>query len=82
MRDGGGVAWAGCRRKKEAREVHKRSEFAQKVHGLRAKLHNQKRFKEKVQMKKTYVRVRRWRWGSTRGRLHQGACGVPSPLAA
>ena len=41
------------RRKKEAREVHRRSKFAQKVHGLRAKLFNQKRFKEKVQMKKT-----------------------------
>ena len=35
-------------RKKEAREVHKRSTFAKKVRGLRAKLHNKKRFKEKV----------------------------------
>lgn len=42
-----------CSRKKEARAAHKRSEFAQRVHGLRAKLYNQKRFKEKVQMKKT-----------------------------
>jgi ribosome biogenesis protein NSA2 len=41
------------RRKKEARSVHKRAEFAQKVHGLRAKLHNAKRFKEKATMKKT-----------------------------
>lgn len=41
------------RRKKEAREVHRRSKFAQKVHGLRAKLYNQKRFKEKAAMKKT-----------------------------
>lgn len=40
-------------RKKEAREAHSRSKFAQKVHGLRAKLYNQKRFKEKVEMKKT-----------------------------
>lgn len=40
-------------RKKEAREVHRRSKFAQKVHGLRAKLYNKKRFKEKVEMKKT-----------------------------
>lgn len=49
------------RRKKEAREAHSRSKFAQKVHGLRAKLYNQKRFKEKVEMKKTYAwtRVRR-----------------------
>ena len=30
-------------RKKEARSAHKRSEFAQKVHGIRAKLYNQKR---------------------------------------
>ena len=40
-------------RKREARMVHKRSEFAQKVHGLRAKLYNQKRFKEKATMRKT-----------------------------
>jgi len=43
------------RRKKEAREVHKRSRFAQKVHGLRAKLYNAKRYKEKAIMRKTYV---------------------------
>ncbi|CAM9178861.1 unnamed protein product [Heterosigma akashiwo] len=41
------------KRKREARQVHKRSEFAQKVHGLRAKLYNQKRFKEKAAMRKT-----------------------------
>jgi hypothetical protein len=40
-------------RKRVAREVHKRSEFAQKVHGIRAKLYHQKRFKEKATMKKT-----------------------------
>lgn len=40
-------------RKKEARMVHKRSEFAQKVHGLRAKLYHKKRHAEKIQMKKT-----------------------------
>ncbi|GAB5031152.1 ribosome biogenesis protein nsa2 [Nannochloropsis oceanica] len=40
-------------RKKEAREVHRRSRFAQKVHGLRAKLYNAKRYKEKAQMRKT-----------------------------
>lgn len=39
-------------RKREARKVHKVSEFAQKAHGLRAKLFNQKRFKEKAAMKK------------------------------
>lgn len=55
-RVGGGARRAGAgRRKKEAREVHKRSQFAQNVQGLRAKLYHQQRFKEKVQMKKTYV---------------------------
>lgn len=40
-------------RKKEARSVHKKSQFAQKVHGIRAKLYNEKRFKEKAAMRKT-----------------------------
>jgi ribosome biogenesis protein NSA2 len=40
-------------RKKQAREAHKRSQFAQKVKGLRAKLYNKKRFQEKAQLKKT-----------------------------
>jgi len=33
--------------------VHKRAEFAQRAHGLRAKQFNEKRFKEKAAMKKT-----------------------------
>lgn len=41
------------RRKKEAREVHKRASVARKVHGIRAKLLNKKRFKEKATMRKT-----------------------------
>lgn len=40
-------------RKREARLVHKRAEFAQKVHGLRAKMFNKQRYKEKATMKKT-----------------------------
>ncbi len=40
-------------RKREARLAHKRSDFAQKVHGLRAKLYNARRFKEKATMRKT-----------------------------
>jgi len=40
-------------RKRDARLVHKRSEFAQKVTGIRAKLFNKKRFKEKAAMRKT-----------------------------
>ena len=39
-------------RKKEARSVHSRAQFAQKVKGLRAKLHNKKRYAEKAVMKK------------------------------
>lgn len=42
-------------RKREARVVHKRSEFAQKVHGLRAKQFHKKRYQEKVTMKKTIL---------------------------
>jgi len=41
------------KRKKEARQVHNRSKFAQKVQGLKAKILNKKRFAEKAQMKKT-----------------------------
>lgn len=40
-------------RKREAREVHKKSAYAQKVHGFKAKLYNKKRHAEKIQMKKT-----------------------------
>jgi len=40
-------------RKREARKAHKISEFAQKSFGLRAKLFNQKRFKEKAALRKT-----------------------------
>lgn len=35
--------------------AHEQAKYAQRVHGIRAKLYNQKRFKEKIQMKKTYV---------------------------
>jgi len=40
-------------RKKKAREGSERSAFAQKVHGLRAKLYNKKRYAEKAELKKT-----------------------------
>ena len=42
-------------RKKEARVVHQRAKYAQKVKGLRAKLFNKKRFQEKADMKKPYA---------------------------
>lgn len=41
------------KRKKEAREVHKRSQFAQKVRGLKSKIYTKKRHAEKASMKKT-----------------------------
>ena len=41
------------KRKKEAREPHKRGKVAKKLRGIKAKIHNKERFKEKVQMKKT-----------------------------
>ncbi len=40
-------------RKREARQAHKLSAFAQRSFGLRAKMFNQKRFKEKAAMRKT-----------------------------
>mmetsp|Transcript_48055 Transcript_48055/g.154017 ORF Transcript_48055/g.154017 Transcript_48055/m.154017 type:complete len:89 (-) Transcript_48055:701-967(-) len=44
------------KRKKEAREVHKRSAFAKKVLGLKAKIYAKKRHAEKATMKKTVLR--------------------------
>jgi ribosome biogenesis protein NSA2 len=41
------------KRKKEAREVHKRSEYAKKALGLKGKLFAKKRHQEKAMMKKT-----------------------------
>ena len=40
-------------RKREARRAHKVSEFAQKAFGFRAKMFNQRRFKEKAALRKT-----------------------------
>ena len=41
------------RRKREAREGHERSQYAQKVHGFKAKLFQKQRRVDKIQMKKT-----------------------------
>eukprot|EP00877_Chromochloris_zofingiensis_P001413 jgi/Chrzof1/11272/Cz05g30050.t1 len=41
------------KRKKEAREVHKRAEYAQKALGLKGKMFAKKRHQEKALMKKT-----------------------------
>jgi len=40
-------------RKKEGRKPHEESRIAQKLRGIKAKLHNRKRFVEKAEMKKT-----------------------------
>jgi ribosome biogenesis protein NSA2 len=40
-------------RKRESREAFRRSQHAQTVHGLRAKLYNQQRYREKAEMRKT-----------------------------
>lgn len=42
------------RRKREAREGHERSQYAQKVTGLKAKIYNKKRHTEKIEMKKKW----------------------------
>eukprot|EP00184_Porphyridium_aerugineum_P006578 CAMPEP_0184697692 /NCGR_PEP_ID=MMETSP0313-20130426/4579_1 /TAXON_ID=2792 /ORGANISM="Porphyridium aerugineum, Strain SAG 1380-2" /LENGTH=269 /DNA_ID=CAMNT_0027156525 /DNA_START=83 /DNA_END=892 /DNA_ORIENTATION=- len=42
-------------RKREARQVHKASETARSLTGIKAKLHNKQRFKEKAIMKKTIM---------------------------
>lgn len=41
------------KRKKTAREAHKNSAVAQRLYGIKAKLHHAKRHAEKVQLKKT-----------------------------
>lgn len=41
------------KRKREAREPKRLAEKARKLRGIQAKLFNQERFKEKIQMKKT-----------------------------
>lgn len=43
------------KRKKDAREVHKRAAFAQKALGIKGKMFAKKRYQEKATMKKTYV---------------------------
>lgn len=58
-------------RKKEARAAHRRSQFAQKVHGLRAKLLNKKRYAEKATMKKTIA------MHEERENKHKNADAVP-----
>lgn len=41
-----------ARRKKEARAGHESAKYAQKIRGIKAKLHSAKRYKEKAAMRK------------------------------
>lgn len=59
------------KRKREARMAHSQAKFAQKVHGLRAKLFNKKRYKEKATMKKTIAQH------EERSNKHKDADAVP-----
>lgn len=43
------------RRKKEARAGHESAKYAQKIRGIKAKLHSAQRYKEKAAMKKEWV---------------------------
>ncbi|KAL0319523.1 UNVERIFIED_CONTAM: Ribosome biogenesis protein NSA2 [Sesamum angustifolium] len=45
------------KRKKEAREVHKRSQIAQKALGIKGKMFAKKRYAEKALMKKTILEI-------------------------
>ena len=62
------------KRKKEAREVHKRAAFAQKAIGLKGKLFAKKRHAEKAVMKKTIAmheeRDRYFLWRHSAGLQH------------
>jgi ribosome biogenesis protein NSA2 len=40
------------KRKKEGREPHAHSKYVKRLHGLKAKLYNKKRFAEKIEMKR------------------------------
>lgn len=50
--EGRRLDYAERKRKREAREPHKTSQYAQKVHGLKAKIYNQQRHAEKIEMRK------------------------------
>uniref|UniRef100_A0A7S3EI90 Ribosome biogenesis protein NSA2 homolog n=1 Tax=Rhodosorus marinus TaxID=101924 RepID=A0A7S3EI90_9RHOD len=58
-------------RKREARGVKKRSKTAKQLRGLKAKIFNKERFKEKVQMKKTLA------MHSEKNRKHADEAKVP-----
>lgn len=52
-KEGRRLDYAERKRKREARAVHENAETARKLRGLKAKLHNRKRYAEKIQMQKT-----------------------------
>ena len=52
-KNGRRLDWHDRKRKREAREGHDRSAYAQKIHGIKAKLYHKQRHSEKVQLRKT-----------------------------
>lgn len=56
------------RRKKEARAGHESAKYAQKIRGIKAKLHSAQRYKEKAAMKKEWVLE--W-WLRVRIKMHE-----------
>src|SRR5947209_8525510 len=51
--EGRGAVYFETRRKKESREVRKIAKRARKLKGIKAKLYNKQRYREKVNLKKT-----------------------------
>lgn len=58
--------------------MHKTAEYAQKVHGLKAKLYNKKRHSEKIQMKKTIRQHEKKNAKGSEEKVQEGA--VPAYL--
>ncbi|XP_018333434.1 ribosome biogenesis protein NSA2 homolog [Agrilus planipennis] len=64
------------KRKREAREPHKRSKIAQSLRGIKAKLFNKQRRNEKIQMKKKIKAHEEKRTKKDEGKVSEGALPV------
>ncbi|POW22083.1 hypothetical protein PSHT_01650 [Puccinia striiformis] len=67
------------KRKREAREVHKRSSISQSMHGHKAKLLHAKRYSEKVEMKKR-IREHEKKDVKTKSTTDDGSGALPTYL--
>lgn len=67
------------KRKKESREPHTHAKYAHKLHGLKAKMYNEKRRLEKIQMKKT-LRMHEERQTKTKDSQNVPEGAVPAYL--